>query len=180
MRAPISGRLAAVNVQTGGPVDGMTAPFVIENTASFMLDLQIPERLASKVHPGMAVELMGKDGKAVRGTIVSVGSSLDPASRSLIAKARIATSPDLVSGKSVMAMLKGEVAATGVSIPATAVTRLNGKDVVFVHTERGFVARNVTLGGRHGDRVTLIEGIQPGERVAITGISELKVILDEG
>ena len=57
LRAPISGRVATVNVQAGGPVGGTTAPFVIENSAALMLDLQLPERLANSVAPGMTVVL---------------------------------------------------------------------------------------------------------------------------
>ena len=55
--APISGRVAHVSVETGGPVDGMTAPFVIENASAYRIDLQLPERLARSAAPGMAVEV---------------------------------------------------------------------------------------------------------------------------
>lgn len=177
LRAPIAGRVAAVNVQTGGPVDGLTAPFVIENTASFMLDLQIPERLVADVHPGMEVELVNGGTAPVLGNIVSVGSSIDAATRSVLAKARIGAAPQLVSGKSVMVVLKGTKAVSGVSIPAAAATQLGGKDVVFVATQQGFAVRPVTIAGRSASQVTLAGGLKPGERVATSGLSELKVIL---
>ncbi len=177
LRAPIGGRLAAVNVQTGGPVDGLTAPFVIENTGRFMIDLQVPERLASSVHPGMAVEFAGGGEGPARGTIVSVGGSLDPATRSLLAKARVDTAAQLVSGKAVMVTLKGSQPITGVSIPAAAVTKLNGKDVVFVATDKGFALREVVQAGGSGERITLSSGLKPGERVATAGLAELKVLL---
>lgn len=177
LRAPISGRLAMVNVQTGGPVDGLTAPFVVENTASFMIDLQIPERLAGEVYPGMEITIPGSGGVAVEGSIIAVGSSIDPATRSVIAKARIGSDPLLVSGKTVMATLKGSRNVTGVSIPAAAVTQMDGKEVVFVSTRTGFAVRPVTVAGRSADRVTLSDGLQAGERVATSGLAELKLLL---
>lgn len=177
LRAPITGRLAAVTVQTGGPVDRLTAPFVVENTASFMLDLQIPERLATEVRPGMAVELAGDGDVPLRGSIISVGSALDPATRSIMAKARIGAAPTLVSGKSVMVVLKGSRAGSGASVPAAAVTRLGGRDVVFVTTAQGFAVRPVSAAGRSGSQITLASGIAPGERVATSGLAELKVLL---
>jgi cobalt-zinc-cadmium efflux system membrane fusion protein len=177
LRAPITGRLAVVNVQTGGPVDGLTAPFVVENTASFMLDLQIPQRLAGAVNPGMALTLPGSAGQAIRGSIISVGSSIDPATRSVIAKARIGGDPMLVSGQSVMATLKGSTALSGVSVPSAAVTQMAGKDVVFVAVRTGFAARPVTVAGRSADRVTLASGLKAGEQVATSGLAELKVLL---
>jgi len=177
LRAPISGRISTVSVQTGGPVDGLTAPFVIENTANFMVDLQIPERLVSEVHPGMQIELPGVGGQMVRGGIVSVGSSLDPATRSIIAKARIGSDVGQVSGKSVMVTLKGSRIVTGVSVPAAAVSQMAGQDVVFVAGRTGVSVRPVTVAGRSGERVTLTSGLDAGERVAISGLAELKVVL---
>lgn len=177
LRAPISGRLALVNVQTGGPVDGLTAPFVVENTASFMLDLQIPERLAGDVHPGMALSLPGSAGPPINGNIISIGSSIDPVTRSLIAKARIGADPLLVSGKTVMVTLKGNRGLVGVSVPASAVTQLGAKDVVFVESRTGFTARTVKVAGRSTDRITLSSGLKAGERVATSGLAELKVLL---
>lgn len=176
LRAPITGRLAAVNVQTGGPVDGLTAPFVIESTARFMVDLQIPERLVSAVHPGMGISLPGTAGQEVQGEIVSVGSSLDPATRSVMAKARIAADPLLVSGKAVMVTLISTRPISGVSVPAAAVTQIGGKDVVFVATTSGFAARPVTVAGRSGEQVTLTAGLTAGERVATSGLTELKAV----
>lgn len=177
LRAPITGRLAMVNVQTGGPVDGMTAPFVVENTSALMLDLQLPERLASSVFPGMVVEVPVAGGEPVRGSIISVSGTIDPVTRSLLAKARLDTSSALVSGKAVTALLKGTSPTPGTSVPAAAVTRIGDKDVVFVRTSKGFEQRAVTVASRTSDQAVLSAGLKPGEKVATSGLSELKVIL---
>ncbi|MGB5077930.1 MAG: efflux RND transporter periplasmic adaptor subunit [Sphingorhabdus sp.] len=177
LRAPITGRLALVNVQTGGPVDGMTAPFVVENTSTLMLDLQLPERLANSVFPGMVVEVPVSGGQPAKGSIVSVSGTIDPVTRSLFAKARMAPSPALVSGKTVTAILKGTSRTPGTSVPTAAVTRIGGTNVVFVRTRNGFEQRSVTVLGRTLDHVVLSAGLIPGEKVATSGLSELKVIL---
>lgn len=177
LRAPITGKVAAVAVQTGGPVDGLTAPFVIENTSAFMLDLQIPERLAGKVRPGMAVALAGGPDAQAEGRIISVGGSIDAETRALVAKASIGVSPLLVSGKGVSVVLKGAEVVAGVGVPAEAVSQMGGKDVVFVATPKGFARREVTVAGRGAERVTLASGLKPGERVATSGLAELKVLL---
>ncbi|MCX7283110.1 MAG: efflux RND transporter periplasmic adaptor subunit, partial [Novosphingobium sp.] len=177
LRAPITGKVSAVAVQTGGPVDGLTAPFVIENTASFMIDLQIPERLAGQVRPGMAISLADAAGAPIEGQIVSVGGSIDPETRALIAKARLNGGPALVSGRGVSVVLKGGQAIAGVAIPAVSVMQIGGKDVVFVATAKGFARRDVTVAGRGSERVTLSSGVKAGERVATSGLAELKVLL---
>ncbi len=176
LRAPITGRLAAVNIQTGGPVDGLSAPFVVENVASFMLDLQIPERLAANVQPGTGVSVPGLGGATIAGQIISIGASLDPATRSIPAKARLEGGAGLVSGKSVMAVLKGAQQVQGVSVPAAAMTQLDGKTIVFVAGPKGFAVRPVTVAGGDGARATIAQGLALGERVATSGISELKAM----
>ena len=181
LRAPISGRVAAMTAQVGGPVMATSAPFVIENSTAFTLDLQLPERLAGEVRSGMSISLFGPGvAEGVTGTIISVGGSLDPATRSVLAKARIDGAPPLVAGKSVMATINGTGTASGTSIPATALTKIDGKDHVFVRTGKRFVKRAVEVAGGSDGRVFVASGLKPGEQVAISGLSELKMLLAGG
>ena len=64
-----------------------------------------------------------------------------------------------------------------VSVPSGAVTQMGGKDVVFVASRQGFAVRPVAVAGRSGAQITLTSGLQPGERVATSGLAELKVLL---
>ena len=173
LRAPIGGRIAAVNVQAGGPVGGLSAPFIVENTARLMLDLQIPERLAGAVHPGTPVEVRMPG----TGRVIAVGGSIDPATRALTAKARLDAAPALVSGKSVVAILGGVQPVAGASIPAAALTRVGDRDAVFVKGTDGFALRPVTIASRVGASATITAGLKPGERVATSAIAELKAVL---
>lgn len=181
LRAPISGRVATMAAQVGGPVMATSAPFVIENSTAFTLDLQLPERLAGQVQPGMGVSVSGlgvMDG--VTGSIISVGASIDPATRSVLAKARIDGAPALVPGKSVVVTINGTGTAAGTSIPATALTKIDGKDHVFVRAGKRFVKRAVEVAGRSDGRVFITSGVKPGEQVAVSGVSELKMLLARG
>lgn len=176
LRAPISGRVSKVAIQTGGPVDGMTAPFVIDAANAYQLDLQLPERLAASVRPGMSVTLPGN----VTGQILSVGSTIDPSTRSVIAKASIGAAPGLIAGKSVMVAIGGGSANAAVSIPSSALARVNDKDVVFVRTGKRFALREVSLGGSGNGETAILSGLKPGEVVAASSIPELKMLLGGG
>lgn len=181
LRAPISGRVAAMTAQVGGPVMATSAPFVIENSTAFTLDLQLPERLAGQVRPGMTISLTGPGVlQGVTGTILSVGGSLDPATRSVLAKARIDGAPALVAGKSVTATINGSGAAAGTSILASALTKIDGQDHVFVRTGKRFVKRAVEVAGSSDGKVFVIRGLRPKEQVAVSGVSELKMLLAGG
>jgi cobalt-zinc-cadmium efflux system membrane fusion protein len=181
LRAPISGRVSKVAVQTGGPVDGLTAPFVIDAANAYQLDLQLPERLGASVRPGMTVSLPGN----ATGRILSVGSSIDPATRSIIAKASLGSAQGLIAGKSVMVSIGAGTGGAGtggevVSVPSTAVTRIEDKDVVFVREGKRFIQREVRLGGSGNGETAILSGLKPGEVVATSAIPELKMLLGGG
>ncbi|ESZ88525.1 MAG: heat-shock protein HtpX [Blastomonas sp. CACIA14H2] len=178
LRAPIGGRVAAMTAQVGGPVMATSAPFVIENSSAFTLDLQLPERLAGQVRPGMRIAVPASGTMpGMVGSILSVGSSLDPATRSIIAKARIDGTPPLVAGRSVMAVIHQDGARPGISVPSAAITQIDGKPHVLLQTVKGFVPRAVTVAGQSGVRTILSAGLKPGDKVAVSGLSELKMLL---
>jgi len=185
LRAPISGRVAHVGVETGGPVDGMAAPFVIENSSALRIDLMLPERLARVVTPGMAVEVRrgnaSGDGASpsFAGRILSVAPSIDPATRSILAKASVPADPALVAGSNVTVEISGISPTQGVAVPAAAVTRITGADHVFVRSGKSFVPRKVSVAALSGDRAVISAGLKPGEIVATSGIAELKSMMAE-
>ena len=184
LRAPIAGRVAHVGVDTGGGVDGMTAPFVIEASGRYQVDLQIPARLAGQIRPGMAVEaeLAGVDGGepvTVGGQILSVTPSVDPQTRSVIAKASIGAAPGIVAGQNLMVSITGTQDSPGVSIPASAVTRIEGADHVFVRSGTDFVPRAVTVVANSGGTAVISQGLEAGEVVATSSIAELKAAAAE-
>ncbi len=183
LKAPISGRLQHAGIETGGPVDGMSAPFVIENANAYRIDLQLPERLARSVKPGMAVEVSlpveGGEAVAVGGKILSVAPSIDPMTRSIMAKASIGSVPGLVAGQNVMVTISGTGSATSVSIPSSALTRIGGEEHVFVRDEDGFKPRKVTVTAQTGGTAAISAGLAPGEEVATSSVTELKAMAAE-
>ena len=144
-----------------------------------MLDLQVPERLAGNIRTGMAIEIAvpGADGAIVGGTIISVGASLDPATRSILAKARVGAAPQLIAGKNVMVVIKGDGSQTGVQVPVKAVTQIDNKDVVFVFRGDTVERREIVIVSRTQGFVVISQGVAVGEQVAVSGLSELKVML---
>ncbi|MFC3099046.1 efflux RND transporter periplasmic adaptor subunit [Alteraurantiacibacter palmitatis] len=179
LRAPISGRVAHVGVETGGGVDGMNAPFVIEAAGPFHVDLQLPPRLAAQVRPGMAVEALlpaldGGEPLTIGGQIISVAPSIDPQTRSVMAKASISAAPGLVAGQNLMVSITSAGEGRGVSVPSRAVTRINGADHVFVRDGADYVPRPVTVVANSGGTAVISEGLEAGETIATSSIAELK------
>lgn len=184
LRAPISGRIARVSIEAGSPLGTDTAPFLVENTSALTLDLQLPERLAGVARPGMSVTVaLPGSSQPVTGKLASVGASLDPATRSIAARARLSGASMLVPGQSVTAVIAAPSGSgrAGVSVPDTALTRIDEKDTVFVRQGSGnaarFVPRTVTVVGQASGRSILSDGISAGDAVVVSGVAELKSAL---
>ncbi|WP_164076555.1 HlyD family efflux transporter periplasmic adaptor subunit, partial [Stenotrophomonas maltophilia] len=75
LTAPIAGRVTSAAIQTGNPVDGTTAPYVIDAANRYEVIGQLPERLVGQVRLGMTVHLPPD----ISGRIIAVGSTIDPA-----------------------------------------------------------------------------------------------------
>ncbi len=174
LRAPIGGRVASIAVQPGAALDGMTAPMLIEATDRMQIELQVPERLAGAIRVGQGVVLPG----GARGRITGIGASLDPQSRSIPVRATLVGGAGLVPGQSVMAMVDGGAEA-GVSVPVAALTRAGEGDALFVYDGRRLRLRPVTVVARTATLAYVREGLRPGERVAASGVTELRAASGE-
>ncbi|WP_240529929.1 efflux RND transporter periplasmic adaptor subunit [Novosphingobium sp. PC22D] len=171
--APIAGRVTSVSATTGDRLDGGGAPFVIDAAGAYEVNAQLPERLAGRVHPGMQVRLGD-----VTGTVSSVGTTIDPETRSLLLKARMPAGPGVISGGTVTVTVLGPAPSGAVTVPASAVTPLNGADTVFVRTRDGVAIRRVQLGeGSADDMALVLSGLNPGDQVVKRGTSEIKALV---
>lgn len=182
LRAPITGRVATAAIEAGAATGGGgPAPFIIENDSALALDLQVPERLAGLVRPGMAIEVPGTvpGQAAAKGRVLSVAASLDPATRSIPAKAALDAGTVLTPGKGIMAIITGDAASStpALSVPSVAVTRMDGQDHVFVRNGTRFAQRKVTVSAEAAGRTIITDGLAPGEAVVVSGMAELKSLL---
>jgi cobalt-zinc-cadmium efflux system membrane fusion protein len=172
--APIDGRVASMTAEAGAPLDGTTAPFVIEADGSRWLALQLPERLAGQVKPGMAV--MTADGR--RGRIETVASAIDPATRAFAARARLSDEgAGLIGGRLLQVKLLAGAPDGAVMVPLAALVQTDAGDLVFVKAKAGFAARAVRRLG-DGDPAVIAEGLKPGETVAVSNLPELRLAAD--
>jgi cobalt-zinc-cadmium efflux system membrane fusion protein len=170
--SPISGRVTSANIQAGSPVDGTTAPYVIDAVDRYEIQAQLPERLVKMVRPGMSVRL-----GALRGVVTAVGSTIDPATRSATLKASLPAGSTLVSGGTGSISLFGPAPTGAVTVPAKAVTSLDGRDVVFAASSGGYSVRKVVAGPADNGMVVLLSGVRAGERIVISGTSALKALV---
>ncbi len=172
LTAPIAGRVTTANIQTGNPVDGTTAPYVIDAANRYEVVGQLPERLVGAVRPGMTVVIEPD----IAGRVTAVGSTIDPATRSAMLKAEIPAGPGIVAGRTTSMSLSGPAPAGAVSVPSGATAMIGDKTIVFVATGGGYAIRDVKIGGSVGGQTVLLSGVRPGEQVVVSGTSALKAL----
>ena len=73
----------------------------------------------------------------------------------------------------VFGLVRG-VSTVGQELTGHLLADLDGRDVVFVRTAKGFKARPVTVGARSAGHAAIVAGLKPGETIATTNAFFLK------
>ena len=139
--------------------------------------LDVPEAEAARVRPGQPVTITfdAVPGLRRETTIARVGSAIDPASRTLHARAEL-QNPDrsLKAGLLVRAELRLSDPHAAVLVPREAVQHAEGQPLVFVRASPvAFLPVPVEVGEAAGDAVA-VAGISAGDEVVTTGAFLLK------
>ncbi|MCW1382534.1 efflux RND transporter periplasmic adaptor subunit [Novosphingobium sp. KCTC 2891] len=171
LSAPIAGRVTKADILAGSPVDGTSAPFVIDAEGRYEIVAQVPERLVGTLRPGMGLRV----GDSV-GTVTAVGTTIDPMTRSATLKAQIPAGPGAIAGRAATVTVLGPAPAGAVTVPTSALTRIGSDDAVFVAGPKGYAVRKVRSAGGDASTVVLLSGVRAGEKVVVSGTSALKAL----
>ena len=117
-------------------------------------------------------------GEVFRGKVTYLAGTLDPVTRTLLARVEIANrdlrlKPQMFAR---MAIATGETAPQ-LTVPAAAVILVQGEPSVFVADSGGFSPRPVEPGDAIGDRVAIRRGLAVGDRIAVSNVFDLKAKL---
>lgn len=178
IRAPIDGVVADVAITAGTFVAEGAPLFHVAKTGHLWLEARVPEseigRLGKPTGAAFAVDgfertFMIEPGK--NGRLVAVGGVVDKETRTIPVIFELAN-PDnaLRLGMMAKAQLFASEAKEAVLVPASAVQDESGAQVVYVQTGgESFERQLVQVGARDGDRLAILSGLEPGQRVVSKG-----------
>jgi len=183
IRAPISGRTGRLLVHPGNLVSaGAPAPLVtLEQVKPVFAEFAIPERHLATLRarrdapPPVRLATSG-GGKEIEGTLVFVNNAVDPATGTILLKARVPNDDEaLWPGQAVDVFLRVAERARAVVVPASAVAAGQQGDYAYVVTpEKTAQLRQVQV-EQAGDREVIVgKGISPGELVVTEGQLKLR------
>lgn len=167
--APVSGVVVDRKIDPGSMATPGVPLVTIEDPSSFTVDVFVDEHLSGRLSRGTAVDLsVGSLPQQPKGRILEVVPSVDPATRTFLVKVE-ATGPGLKSGQyAKVRMPAGKRDALMVS--SAAIVERGQLTGVYVVDEKGVVSyRLVRLGKRSGERVEVLSGLNPKERIITSG-----------
>lgn len=181
--SPIAGVVDEVHVHLGESVQPGAVLFSVTDPRRVLLEARVPLSHYRQVDEVRDATFAGEGDDAtwrvseLDGRLVSVGSTIDPASRTLPVLFELAN-PDLrlkIHQFVEVALLTGET-VEGLVVPSTAILDEGGQPVVYVQADgESFVRRTVKTGIRDAGLVQILEGLATGERVVTEGAYQVRL-----
>lgn len=182
--APLTGTVGDIPVKVGELVSQGDELTTINRNTSLELNLSVPFDKADKLRLGLPVKILDAGGKpAASGKVSFISPNIDINTQNILAKARFTNRKNQILNR---LNVKAQVIwdeFSGIVIPTEAVSRMGGQTFVFVAQEQAATQagmptmraqqKPVKLGAIQGNDYQVIEGLEDGEKIVISGIMNL-------
>lgn len=178
VRTPLGGVVIKRNITPATVVQAGTEAFVVTNLSTVWVTGAVNERDISRVRIGspVSVKVQGYPDEIFPGRVGQVGSTLDPETRTIPVRV-VVPNPGLRLKPEMFATATIEETATkpAIFVPEDSLQEIRGIASVFVLTDPDhFRAQSVSLGNRSDRRVEVLQGLKPGDRIAVSGAFMVK------
>ncbi len=180
LRSPIAGTVIEKHLVLGESVDPSTGVFVVADLSGVQVKFSVWPAELARVRPGLAVRVrVDGIGEEASATVDSVSPLAREKTRTADGRVRL-PNPDGRWRPGLFGTVRVVVEEVDVplTVPAEAVLRHEGGEVVFVEEEaRNFEARPVRVGRRGGGVVEILSGVTGEDRVVVKNAFVLKAEL---
>ncbi|MBA3295358.1 MAG: efflux RND transporter periplasmic adaptor subunit [Acidobacteria bacterium] len=178
VNAPQAGVVGDIPVRVGDRVTPDTVITTIDDNSALEAYIQVPIDRSPELRVGLPVQLLDAAGKPVAtNAITFVAPRVDDATQTVLVKSLLRESPPSVRAQQFARARIVWRNAPGLTVPLTAVLRVNGQYFCFVaeQGEGGLVARQrpLELGDMIGNDYIVKSGVKAGDRIVTSGIQKL-------
>jgi membrane fusion protein (multidrug efflux system) len=183
LSAPFSGRLGVLRLSEGQFINRGDPIVSLQSIDRVRVDFTLPQNALSQVRPGMRIEAQvdAWPDTTFAGVLEAIDPRVNPSTRTLSLQASF-DNPDgkLLPGMYVRITVVPDETREVVIAPQTAIRYATfGNAVFIVHRdeEAGLdraTQQLVRLGRTKGDFVEVLEGLEAGERIVISGVFKLR------
>ncbi|AFZ27546.1 RND family efflux transporter, MFP subunit [Cylindrospermum stagnale PCC 7417] len=182
--APFSGTVADIPVKVGDFVNNATKLATVTQNRPLEVNISVPLERGPQLRKGLPVEVINAQGKRLGTSEVSfISPNVADGTQSILLKALYNNSQGELRADQLVKARVIWSQRSGALIPTTAVSRIAGETFAYVtQTEKSpqgvsqLVARQkrVKLGGITGNNYQVIEGLQPDEKIIVSGLLNLR------
>ena len=172
VRAPQAGVVLERLVTPGTAVTSGQPLFVVSDLSRLWVVAEIPEQALASVARGRTaqVRVPAWPGETFEATVTYIGDVVTADTRRVTVRAEVANGDARLKPEMYATMVLAGARRDALALPADAVQRLDGRDVVFVEEIPGrFVPRDVRTAPLEAGRVAILDGVQAGARVVTRG-----------
>lgn len=170
IRAPFSGHIKNRLVTVGQYLKVQTPVMELVNVDSLRVRLNVPEKMTPWVKVGRTVTLTLEafPGREFSARVTRINPTVDEKTRTFEIEGAVANPRNgLKPGSFVKAVIPSDKTDSVLIIPEKAAVYLFGAYKVFVVENGKLKEREIRPGDRFGDRLEIIEGLKPGEKIAL-------------
>jgi len=176
--APFDGVIGDIPVHVGDYVSPQTVLTTVDENADLEAYIYIPTELAGDIRMGLPVEVVTNRGELIEKTKIDfISQQVDNALQGVLVKAPIHASLDKFRTSQLVKARVVWSTAPAPKVPVLAVARIGGQPFVYVATaaDHGTIAkqRAVVLGDTIGNDYVVTSGLNPGDKVIVSGIQFL-------
>ena len=177
--APMDGIVGDIPVRVGDRVTVSTLLTTVDEPGVLEAYIYVPASRAHDLRLGLPVKLLDENGATLTQTeLTFVSPQVDSETQTVLAKAAIGvTKANFRIAQQVRAQITWGI-RQGVVVPVLAVQRVNGQFFAFVASkeEKGTMARQrlLTLGETIGNDYAVLDGIQSGDHIIVSGLQFLQ------
>ena len=174
LTAPFSGVVGDIPVHIGDYVSPQTLLTTVDENAELEAYVYVPTERAANIRMGLPVQIVTSSGELIESTKINfISQQVDNALQGILVKAPLHSSLDKFRNAQLVKARVVWSTAPAPTVPVLAVTRIGGQSFVYVATqdEHGSVAkqRAVSLGDTVGNSYAVNGGLQPGDKVIVSG-----------
>jgi membrane fusion protein (multidrug efflux system) len=176
IRAPFSGRVGLRRVSVGGLISPGTVITTLDDTSTIKLDFTVPETYLTVVVPGLDITArsVAYPDTNFSGTVSSIDSRVDPATRSITVRALLPNRSGLLKPGMFLTTRLSRGAVDALLVPEQALVPEGGQMFVFVVRDGTAEKRRIQIGQRRVGEVQVVEGLSAGELIVTEGTQKLR------
>jgi membrane fusion protein (multidrug efflux system) len=182
LRAPFDGVVGLRYLSEGAYINTATKIARLVKTSPIKIEFSIPEKYSSEIKTGYPITFL-VDNKTYDASVYAIDPKIDIGTRVISLRALYPNkNEELKSGTYASVTLELSKIDSAKSIPTEAITPTMDGSLVYTYNHGRAQSVNITTGLRTESRIQILDGLNFGDTVLITGILQLRqslpIVLD--